>query len=164
MSYDQRGLAGVRGWLAFFVVTLVLSALTSLVVPLVTKGTALPIMTMRAGWSTYLAVLWGISLLRTAGFTYLAWLLNARQVASTPRRVIAGLWLLAIVPLLLDYAALVALLRIDPAAVAGAFGAQFVRPALYAMLWTLYLLRSRRVAATYVDDDRETEALGAVFE
>lgn len=161
MSYETRPLAGVRGWLAFFVVTLILSALTGLIQPLIVKGTTTPELTMRPGWTGYLGVLWLLTLVRTGGYTYLAWLLNARQVASTPRTVIAGLWLLALVPSLLDVLAVALLLELAFMPVLLASLAGMIRPVVYSTLWTAYLLRSRRVANTYADD---TGTLAAVFE
>ena len=160
MANEGRRLVGVKGWLTVFVVTLVLSGLVSLIVRLHAKGTTSPFITVRPGWSWYLALQWMLALGRAGGFTFVAWLLYERQVPTTPRTSILCLWTLALAPALADFVGVTVLLGIDPAAAATAVGAQLIRPLVYAAVWTLYLRRSRRVRYTYAD---ESEELAAVF-
>lgn len=160
MANDAGRLVGVKGWLALFVVTLVLTALVALPVPLATKAYTSPLLTSHPGWGWYMALQWVLALVRAGGFTFVAWLLCERQVPATPRTAILCLWTLALGPALADLVGGTVLLGIGPAAAATVVGMQLIRPLAFAAVWTLYLRRSRRVRHTYAD---ESEELVAVF-
>jgi hypothetical protein len=163
MAYDKRALVGVGGWLAFFIITLCLNAFATLVNAF--QVSAIP-GTARFGadWTAYLALTWGLSAAKAAAFGYMAWRLNARQFAATPRIVIRGLWIVAVLPGFLDALGGMALLGLSAYDAGRSMGTELFRPMIYAAVWTAYLLRSERVANTYADPDGEADQLAAVFE
>jgi len=163
MAYDKRALVGVGGWLAFFIITLCLNAIATPLSAL--QVSAIPGTTrFGSGWTAYLALVWALSAAKLAGFAYMAWRLNARQNASTPRIVIRGLWIVAVVPALVDALGGTALLGLSANDAGRVMGSEVFRPGVYAAVWTAYLLRSERVANTYADTDNEADSLAAVFE
>ena len=163
MRYGER-LSGTNGWLAFLIVSLaVLSPLGALV----------------SAWSdlyrdpatatvlgTRFRLLEAYDWLRAAALVavcwFLAWRLEKRRAWRTVRIVVAGLWLTALLPGLLDAALLSALLHVPPGRLLAGIAAARARPILYAALWTAYLLRSERVRNTYPVGGDAAE-LGALF-
>lgn len=157
MGAYRDGLSGVGGWLAFLVVTLALSALAAIAVSigvLVYAGRLPP-----SPAHTYMLAVAAIGVASGAGYGWLAWLLNTRLDARTPRIAIAGLWLLALLPTAALVAAAAVLLGTG-AASGNLLGADAIRPIVYAAVWTAYLLRSVRVANTYAPRE---DALATVF-
>ena len=163
MAYDRRSLTGIGGWLAFFIITLGLNALASLLLAAMAAVALFGGATAPLGGSAYAVVLLLLALVRTGGYAFLVWLMNWRQVDTTPRRVIIGLWVLALGLACIDVTAALLLTEVDARSLGYALGVDLVRPLIYAALWTAYLLRSERVANTYTADDPDRQ-LAVVFE
>ena len=163
MAYDRRSLTGIGGWLAFFIITLGLSALASLLLAAMAAVALFGGATAPLGGSAYAVVLLLLALVRTGGYAFLVWLMNWRQVDTTPRRVIIGLWVLALGLACIDVTAALLLTEVDARSLGYALGVDLVRPLIYAAVWTAYLLRSERVANTYTADDPDRQ-LATVFE
>lgn len=161
MAYDDRALRGVGGWLAFFVLTLALFGPARGALQLAALLSQPTPPAFAETWSMVRAVSVLEFLLNTALSWFLTWRLIQVQNAATPRIVVIGLWAAALV---LQPAALLLLAAVGglPAnlILAGAGGSLF-QGVCYALIWTLYLQRSVRVANTYTDDQ---DALEAVFE
>ena len=161
MAYDERALRGVGGWLAFFVITLtVLGPLRSLVelVGLFSMPTPPG---LEEGWPRLRALSVGEMLIKVALCAYLAWRLVARQTPDTPRIVIAGLWALALVVGPVSLLLVAAFVGLPLGALVAGSALGLGQSIGYALIWTLYLKKSRRVANTYTPDRGE---LHAVFE
>ena len=162
MAYDERALRGVGGWLAFLVLTLAVFSPLRGAFNLLTVLNAPAPPAYAAGWGAVRALTVVEVVIQIGIAWFLAWRLVHRQDRATVRIVMLGLWANALIvsPAMLLLVATAGGLPLGP--VPAASGRVLARGVVYALVWTLYLQRSRRVANTYTDGD-EGE-LRAVFE
>jgi hypothetical protein len=158
MAYGDPDGAGVGGWLAFFV--LVMAVFSPLGV-LITTATSLYgnngiALAFPGLWTTIQAFEWSLAAIAIAGCWYIAWRLNKVFVWRTVRITIAGMWLLSVGSLVVEFIGISLITGVPVSSIAGAVGAQIVRPFIFCAIWTAYFLRSKRVANTYLRHD-ETE-------
>lgn len=163
MAYTD-GPRGIGGWLAFFLVTLSifgpLLEIASIVAQLSNPDIA------RAYGARWPGVRTSALALSATGIV-ICWFLAGRFLLirnwRTVRIGVGGLWLLCalnvlVAPLLVSYFG-----GIPFRALVNQLLPALVRPVLYAMIWTAYLLRSRRVRNTYADPDANEAELARVF-
>jgi hypothetical protein len=161
MAYDDSDLRGVGGWLAFFII--VLAILTPIRVVIATAGIySDPQIALAFGdrWWLAQAIELGLAAVNLLGAWYIAWRLNSVHVWQSVRIAIAGIWILAVPLTLVELIAVALLLGISVADIAAESAADLVRGLLFCLIWTAYLLKSRRVANTYGEDEGE---VGEVF-
>jgi hypothetical protein len=152
MSYDDRYLRGVGGWLAFLVIVLaVLTPLRVLVSTLQLYGDPEIAAAFGSRWALIQAIEIGLSVATVLFSWYLAWRLNAVEVWRTVQIVIAGLWILSLGTLALEVLAVSLIGGLPLGAMVEATMFEVVRGFVFAGIWTAYLLKSRRVANTYAD-------------
>jgi hypothetical protein len=146
----DRELTGIGGWLLFFVIALsVLSPIASVVG--VGSLYSDPSIGLGFGddWPAIQAGEWTLVAASVAAAWFLTWrLVNVRNRA-TVRMVIGGIWLIAVGGSLLEMLLVLLIADIDLPTLLPELGATVVRPFVFCTIWTLYFLRSRRVANTY---------------
>lgn len=155
-NLEQPELRGTGGWLGLLVFTL---AIISPIRILLATMAALNVETtveaqIGPNWRTYEFLSWFLAVLSIAGAMFLAWRLVYVQRRSTIGLVIGGLWVLALLPLLIDVTLGLALFPMFTSEhVAQSLPVELLRSAIYPTVWSAYLLRSRRVANTYIIDE-----------
>ena len=150
-GYDHRPLAGVGGWLTFFLIGN--GILSPLMVIAGLVGIYSDPTIAQAYGDTWLAIQvwsWLSTALTLALLAYLVWRVIKVHVWQTVRIVIALIWILAVgIPLLdMVLVALIANISIGDMIADGA--GDLVRGPIYCLIWTAYFLRSERVANTFV--------------
>ena len=151
-------LQGTKGWLAFLIFTLgILSPIRTIAqtgqnIELVqTVSSALGPNT-----ETYITISWIITVATIVACLYLACILTMIHRWSTVRIAIIGFWSVALLPTGLD---LVAAAILFPSLAGSAFPDVLIdvsKSSIWATIWTAYLLRSKRVANTYIRNPSET--------
>jgi hypothetical protein len=158
MAYGDAEGGGVGGWLAFLV--LVLAAFRPLAVLIATYvnlyGDPNVALAYGAVWPTIELFEWLLNAVMIGACWYLAWRLNYRPVRRTVPIVIAGLWLVSVVYQLIDLAGISMISGAPFGLLIGFVVWPLVQGVIFSALWTAYLLRSKRVANTYLrHDERE---------
>jgi len=160
---NDEGPSGVGGWLGFFVVALGLfSPGAGLIQMLGLYSDPAIAATFGTSWGAIQVAEWTLFALSVAGCWYLVWRLLNVQTHKTVRVVIAGIWLLSVGTLALDFLIVSIGSGLPISALAGAGGVEVIRPVIFCAIWTTYFLVSKRVANTYRDDP-EGDALADVF-
>jgi len=159
MAYNDEGGAGIGGWLAFFVLVM---AIFTPAVMVVTPAAALygdssTAAAYGANWPTIEAFEWAMAVIVVAGCWYIVWRLNKVQVWQTVRVTIAGIWLIGVGSAAADFIGLSLISGVPIGDLVQAAGPEIARPFIFAILWTAYFLRSRRVANTYPRDGDPNE-------
>ena len=166
MSYGTRDdLAGIGGWLAFFVATLAVIGPIAGALGTVGNLYGNPQVATFFGrnWPTVQFLEWSVFAAGVAISWFVAWRLVRVRVWKSVRIAVAGLWAMAILPGLAEMVGISLISGMSVGSIAAGMGAQALRPLIYAAVWTAYLLRSVRVQNTYAYDADESE-LAAVFE
>ena len=153
---------GVRGWLLFFVLALALfsplMALAGMVTVLTDPEVAF---SFGEAWPAVLTMEWALFAASVAGLWFLAWRLVYVRNPATVRIVVAGIWIVAVGGLFAEFALIAAIAGIPIGLMIPEAGTEIVRPFVFCTIWTLYLLRSRRVDNTYRrSPDRVAEVFG----
>ena len=156
MSYDDRYLRGVGGWLAFLFI--ILAFLT----PIRGGFTIFWLLTdpaLAAAYGEVWPLLQAIELVMAVvgiiGAWYLAWRINSVHEPSTVPIVIAGLWVLGFVLVAVELVVVALVAGIGLGEMLSASGFDLARGAAFSAIWSLYMLKSRRVANTYGSDEEE---------
>ena len=168
MTYGDDRLRGVGGWLAFLVISLMaLGPLAVIAGTLADLGTAEQVNPplSASGWQFVEIVDWGLALIQIAMMVYTGWRLNKVFRRSTVKFAIVMLWAMGPGLGLLGLAAIGLFANVNP--FDSSTLSALARPIIYAFVWTLYLMMSRRVENTYDEEGPEVEAeadLANVFE
>ena len=150
MSYDDRTLVGVGGWLAFFVIVLAVFTPIRAALSMFELYSDPALADFFADrWPAVQAVEWALAAASVGGAWYLAWRLNQEGDWSTVRVVVAGVWLLGLGVLVVELLAVSLLAALPIADLVAGTGIEFGRALFSCGLWTAYLLNSRRVANTF---------------
>jgi hypothetical protein len=160
---DRPDLVGIGGWLKFFVFSmLVLSPLT------VTARLAIslygdPRVAAFYGerWIVAQVTEWSIIALSVGICWYVGYRLLRVRTRQTVRLAIAGIWTLGIPVILLEGVLIALIADRSVGDLVASLAPEFIRPTIFAVIWTGYFLRSQRVANTYAD--RTEDELSRVF-
>jgi Protein of unknown function (DUF2569) len=166
MSY-RDDLRGVGGWLAFLVISLValgpLRTLVSTYLEMSATEQANPLLANMAAWGTVKIISWVMTLLQIAMMIFAGVRLNSVFRRSTVRIAIGVLWVAGPVWNFLALLVIAVSLGVEVSRAGADVWMPIGQSAVYALVWTLYLLMSSRVRNTYFDDE-EAEAGGSLAE
>jgi hypothetical protein len=153
-------LKGVKGWLAAFVI----------IIAAVSPGwSAVQVyQALHTGDAAFLAdvpifatlrnVAWGTVAFAAAIGWFVAYRLLAVRNWTSVRIAIAGVWLASVGTLVIEYLAITWILGLPGDMVLFSAGPQnFIRPFAFGLIWTAYLLKSRRVENTYRGGEEQAE-------
>ncbi len=151
-------LHGVSGWLGFLVVVLGILSPARMLIHAVGNIREIAILGQMLGpnTSTYIPFSWGLVAVSAAGSIFLAYRLLAVHRWSSVGIVITGLWCLALLPSLIDAVVSSILFPEFAGAMIPEALSSAARSSISAALWTAYLVKSKRVANTYITDADET--------
>lgn len=160
MDYDGEGPVGVGGWLGFFVVALGLFSPVGGLIQMLSLYTD-PTIAAPFGnsWGLVQIAEWTLFALSVAGAWYFVWRLFNVQTRRTVHITIAGIWLISVGGMAVEFLIVAVASGLPLGALVGA---EAIRPLVFCTIWTLYLLVSKRVANTYRDEP-EDAALNDVF-
>jgi Protein of unknown function (DUF2569) len=148
---QPRKLAGVEGWLYFFGISLFALGPLLTVVMTAAEFSNLKVLYPDAvgssQWNSAVAAGWIATGIYCAISMFAGWRIFKRLVPSTIPIVIACIWFMG--PGLGVIGLMVAQDISGGANTAADAGAAFGRPLVYCIIWTIYLLRSKRVKNTY---------------
>jgi amino acid transporter len=155
---QQALLKGVGGWLQFLIIALmVLGPLVTVAMTFVELSEAerlYPALQGIDAWSTAKIVTW-LTVAAFCGCNMAAgYLLQTRHRRSTIPLVISLIWLAGPVMTIIGFMIVSTIVESDGSS-AGELGRSLGRPIVFCTIWTIYLLRSKRVENTYVQDDQE---------
>lgn len=158
---EAAELRGVGGWLRLFVIVLTVISPIRSVIQTASILRLAPEVEAQMGseWMLYVGFTWLLVAVISAALYYFAYRLIWVQNRATVRIVIRGLWIVTVGGLALDF--LVsgilwpeAFLQFESEYVVGV-----VQALVFPTIWSLYLIKSRRVANTYVDDESEAQQI-----
>jgi len=151
MAYDTRALRGIGGWLAFFILTLTVFGPIGSVTQTMSDLYGNPAIAdfYGANWGLLQAIELTVMAATIAASLFMGWRLYAVHNWQSVRIAIAGMWIAPLVGMLIDAAAVALVAGLPLGPLLSQLGGELFRPAVYAAIWTAYLLRSERVANTY---------------
>lgn len=158
---DRSELQGVGGWLGFLVFVLgILSPARMLFQTIANiRETAIMGQVLGPNTSIYIQFTWALVAVSVAGSIFLAYRLLAVHRWSSVGIVIIGLWCLALLPTLIDaVTASILFPEIVGTMVLEALWSA-AKSSISATIWTAYLMKSKRVANTYIKDSDETQRI-----
>ena len=161
----RDGPTGIGGWLAFYLVTLGIISPLATGINLYANLYGDPATGQFYGesWPALQVTTLAVNFLLLAAVFYTVWRFFFRRNWKTVRTAIALMWTMAVLAPLLEVAIVAVLSGVGPGALISIMLADLVKPMIYALIWTLYLLRSTRVANTYPRQEPDEE-LATVFE
>jgi Protein of unknown function (DUF2569) len=153
---EEKKLDGVRGWLLLLVAMLLLTPLFGMIQTLINNeqlAREYPQISQGESWQRVNVAVWMGHAVSSAIRFFAAYLLVFRKSPVTIKWVIGSLWVggpfLMFLGLYIIAGLTTGVLHLDPQ-VTSALSVEL----LLAGTWTIYLLKSRRVKATYSDTDR----------
>ena len=155
MAYGDPDGGGVGGWLALLVLILAVFRPLALVFSSYTNlyGDPNVALAYGAAWSALQLFEWLLIAATIGACLYLAWRLNYRPVWRTVPIAIAGIWLVSLGYQLIDTIGVALIGNIPLGLLLGVVAPALVQSVIFSLLWTAYLLRSKRVANTYLRHD-----------
>lgn len=163
MAKQSYGWSGIGGWLLFFLLALGLfSPLTTLATVISTVADPAVAAAYGDHWASVRLAEWLLVAFFIGGAWFLVWRLIYVRTWQTVRLVIAGIWILQVGGLFAELVFISWIAGIEFGALVGEMGAEAVRPFVFCTVWTLYFLKSERVANTYPRHGAEDE-LAEVF-
>ncbi len=160
---DQE-LRGVGGWLVLLIFILgIISPIRIVIETGVNLNVAADVaQSLGPNWAGYKVISWIMSLAAAACSVFLAYRLKEVHRRSTVGLVIKGMWILAFVPQLLDLMlGLILFPHLSDALLDGSMVGELMKSFIFPTVWSLYLLKSVRVANTYsVDGHAAQEIFG----
>lgn len=156
MSYDDSDLRGIGGWLAFLIIVLAVFSPIGIAVS-VAQIYNDPAIAAAFGerWGLMQSVEIFLAVLDIAGFWFVARRLNSVHVWQSVRIAIAGLWILGLGIMMIEFLAVAAIGRIPLGTMLEGGAIEIARSIVFAGIWSAYLLKSRRVANTYGDREED---------
>jgi hypothetical protein len=151
MSYTGDDLAGVGGWLAFFVISMAFLSPLAMVVANAADLYGDPAVALAYGsvWGSVQLAIWTPVAVGIAICWFISYRLMRVERWSTVRLTIAAIWLLALGLNAVQLLLLSAVAQIPLGELMGPGSAEFGRGTVSAIIWTSYFLLSKRVANTY---------------
>lgn len=163
---DDGELRGIGGWLAFFLVVIGVFSPLRVAGTLWTNlyGDPSVAAAYGAAWPTLELAEWIIAGLTLAGCWFVVWRLYRVRNWTSVRIAIAGIWLLALGTIFVEMVAVAWIAGIPLDQLGAGLVAELVRPIIFCLVWTAYLLKSVRVANTYDRDGLGTGETAEVFQ
>jgi hypothetical protein len=164
---EQEELAGIGGWLAFFLLFIGVVAPLYLAYRVWSDLYADPAMAelVGDGWLVTQAIQLSVFAATIAVHFYIGWRLFTRRHWRSVRIAIAGLWVLSIGIPVAEAAAITAIYGSSwMGAIPPTAWWRMIYPMIIAAIGTAYLLGSRRVENTYPRAGKPEEELSEVFE
>jgi hypothetical protein len=159
MAYDGE-LRGVAGWLALFVAILAaISPLLSVVQVYIALYRE-PMAPLVYGdlWPTVQGFEWALVVVTTLIGWFCAYRLLNVQNWTSVRIAIAGVWTMGVGSMVVETIGILYFTGADFGDLVSAGGPAFIiRPFIFGLVWTAYLLKSRRVENTYRGVEEQTE-------
>lgn len=161
---DETELRGVGGWLGFFVVVIAILSPLRLLISAYINLYADPQVALAYGplWPRIQAAEWAIIGAALLVHAFIAWRLLKVHRWSSVRITIVLIWLLATGVTWIELVAVSMIAQLPLAALAEGIVVELARPFIFCLVWTAYLLRSKRVANTY-PRHAEAEEVAEVF-
>ena len=157
-GYYHRELAGVGGWLTFFLI--IIGVLTPLRAIFETIGLHTdPEIAAAFGdaWTIIAPLEWALTALQLGILWYMVWRLLKVQVWQTVRVVIAGIWISTLGIPVMEIVAISVFAAFPLEQLFANVAIELVRSLIFGAIWTAYFLRSERVANTYLRQDNPEE-------
>jgi hypothetical protein len=160
MADDDRELTGVGGWLAFLVAVLgIIRPITAVISTYMNLyGDPNVALAYGTAWPTILLFEWLLNGAMIAACWYLAWRLLFRPVPRTVPITIAGLWIVSVAYQLIDLTGVTWISGAPMVLLVPFMIRPLIQGIIFSTIWTLYLLKSERVANTYRRHDEAAVA------
>lgn len=144
-------LRGVGGWLAFFLVAFgILSPLTALFsIVTMLYGAQGGAAVFGDAWMPLQIFEWAVIAVSFGGIWFAVWRMLQVHNWQSVRITIATIWLVGPAMVLVEAAGVAWLFGLSFGETFAGAGPDVVRPFIFATIWTIYLLKSERVANTY---------------
>jgi hypothetical protein len=155
MAYSDPDGGGVGGWLALLVLILAAFRPLALIFSAYTNlyGDPQVALAYGAAWRPLQLFEWLLVATTIAGCWFVAWRLNSRPVWRSVKIAIAGIWILSLGYQLADTIGVALIGNIPVALLFGAVVPAVVQSVVFSLVWSAYLLKSKRVANTYLRHD-----------
>ena len=164
MATRDPNLVGVGGWLLFFVIVLAVLSPLRLVVEtamLLAEEAELAAV-FGESFDSVVRFEWALAALIIGVFWFLAWRLVKVHVWRSVQLTIAGIWLMGPVAGLAEVALIAAMVEVPAGDLSAGIGVALLQPTVFCIVWTAYLLKSERVANTYLKPGHVRD-VGEVF-
>lgn len=149
-GYDHRPLAGIGGWLTFFLVVIgILSPLRILFETIQVHLDENAAAAVGDSWALLISLEWLLSGSQLAGLAYIVWRMINVQVWQSVRITIAGLWIISFAIPLVEVGIVIVVGGFGFGEMLAGTGPDWIRSLIFCAIWSAYLLRSERVANTY---------------
>ncbi len=144
--------SGVGGWLglltAVLLVMVPLSGILQMYVAIPAAESENPALRTIQAWASFKAIMWSVNLTIAAISVYAGWGLARGATWRVVRRAKVALWVVGPVAIIV-LGAVVPMVILGQIEEASGLLPEFVRSVMVALVWTLYLSKSKRVRATY---------------
>jgi hypothetical protein len=142
----------VGGWLglltAVLLVVVPLSGILQMYVAIPAAESENPALRTIQAWASFKAIMWSVNLTIAAISVYAGWGLARGATWRVVRRAKVALWVVGPVAIIV-LGAVVPMVTLGQIEEASGLLPEFVRSVMVALVWTLYLSKSKRVRATY---------------
>ena len=163
-GYEHRPLAGIGGWLTFFLIVIGLLSPIRILVEIVSlTGDPAVAAAFGESWGLIAPAEWVLSGIQLAVCAVIVWRLLKVETWQTVRIVIAGLWIANLAVPLVEVVFVAFAAGIPVGQIIAGGGIEVIRGPIFAAIWTAYFLRSERVANTYARPGQADE-LAEVFD
>ncbi len=144
--------SGVGGWLGLLTAVLLvmgpLAGATQMLVGIPAAESENPALSTMPAWTFFKSVMWSAHLIIAAISVYAGWGLARGTSWRVVRRAKVALWVVGPVAIIV-LGAVVPLVTLGHIEAATGLLPELVRSSMIALVWTLYLSKSKRVRATY---------------
>lgn len=151
--YDDRKLVGIGGWLAVFLVIMAAYMPFDAIRDLYNfYSDPRPRDFAGAAWPAWERFEWAVAAIKIGGAWYLSWRMLRGETWQTVRVAIAGIWIIFFGLSAVRIAGWWLIWGFPIVELTAVIGVLMLLEALLPVFWTVYFLRSRRVANTYPRD------------
>lgn len=143
---------GIYGWLLFFVLTLMFAGFNSVLSvyrEFADTMSAYPVLKQHKEYQLLYKIALSTAWIQAGICLYLVYILKTKKVEGTIKKVIYGIWVVGLgvhtTMYLISQIVVPSLVELDPQLIKDLF----IQPFIYALFWTFYLKKSKRVKNTY---------------
>jgi hypothetical protein len=150
---DQDGPVGVGGWMYLFLFGFAFASPILLLWGTYSNLYSDPTVQLFFGddWSTYQTFEWVMVVLALAAIAFIVWRLFNVQNPTTVKLTLVAIPALSLGLLVFDVYVTAMFAGLDPAFLFSQIGPDFIRSAIYCVIWCSYFLVSKRVKNTYYE-------------